>query len=82
MKTLAVEDCPLSLIEVAETDEPLVLTKRGEPVAAVFPCTKDDVDSLKLSSHPHFLRLLEKSIQRADAEGWVPLAEARRQAGT
>ena len=81
MKTVAIENCKLSLTDVANTDEPLVLTKSGEPVAAVFPFSTDDLDSLALSSNPDFLRLLEKSVKRAETEGWVPLAEVRRRLG-
>jgi len=81
MKTLAIENCHLILTDVADTDEPIVLTRAGEPVAAVFPFSKDDLDSIALSSNPHFLRLLEKSMKRGETEGWVPLAEVRRRLG-
>jgi prevent-host-death family protein len=81
MKKVALEDCKLTVAEVAETDEPIVLTKSGEPVAAVVPFTQDDLDSLSLSNNPAFLSILEKSINRAMEEGWVPMSEARRRLG-
>lgn len=81
MKNVAIENCSLSMTDVADTDEPLVLTRAGEPVAAVFPFSKDDLDSMVLSSNPDFLRLLEKSVKRGETEGWVPLAEVRRRLG-
>lgn len=55
--------------------------EKPETRAAVFPFSKDDLDSMVLSSNADFLRLLEKSVNRGVTEGWLPLAEVRRRLG-
>jgi antitoxin (DNA-binding transcriptional repressor) of toxin-antitoxin stability system len=45
-------------------DEIVVLTERNRAVAAIVPLRKTDPESVALSGHPEFLKIIERS--RAD----------------
>jgi antitoxin (DNA-binding transcriptional repressor) of toxin-antitoxin stability system len=42
-------------------DEIVILTEGNKPVAAIVPIKETDRESLVLSGHPEFLRLVERS---------------------
>ena len=42
-------------------DEIVILTAGNKPVAAIVPIKETDRESLELSGHPEFLRLVERS---------------------
>ncbi len=61
--------------------EPVILTQRGQVVAAVFPADDEDVENLLLSTNPQFQTLLERSQRRLESEGGLSSAEVRRRLG-
>jgi antitoxin (DNA-binding transcriptional repressor) of toxin-antitoxin stability system len=63
------------------TSEPVILTRGGEAVAAVFPGDARDVENLLLSINPQFQAILERSERRLESEGGVSSAEVRRELG-
>lgn len=83
MKTLELARATGSLPEYVRQarEEPLVLTKRGKPVAAVVPLADGDLESLAVSTHPDFLAIIERSRARHKAEGGISLEEVRRKYG-
>lgn len=58
--------------------EPVILTHRGKPVAALVGVENADLETLTLSTHPGFIALIERSRQRHRSEGGISSAEMRR----
>jgi PHD/YefM family antitoxin component YafN of YafNO toxin-antitoxin module len=63
------------------SQEPVILTRDGQTVAAIVPTNEYDVESLLLSINPRFQAILEHSQQRIEREGGVPSAEVRKRLG-
>jgi prevent-host-death family protein len=84
MRRLKLSEITGSLSEYARKglSEPVVITKRGQPVVAVMPLTKhDDWESVSLSTNRKFMEIIERSRQSARSEGSTPLSEIRRKYG-
>jgi antitoxin (DNA-binding transcriptional repressor) of toxin-antitoxin stability system len=66
VKTIKLSQASRPLAEYAADlrDEIVVLTERNQVVAAIVPLKKIDRESVWLSGHPEFLRIIERS--RAD----------------
>lgn len=60
---------------------PLILTRKGKPVAAVVSLKGIDPEALALSGNKQFIRIIERSRKRYREEGGVSPAEARRLLG-
>lgn len=60
---------------------PMVLTVRGRPVAALVALENADWETVALSTNPEFLALIERSRQRQGREGGISPAEIRRRLG-
>lgn len=80
MKTIKLSNASRSLAEYAkELDEQIVLvTDRNKPVAAVVPLKNVDRESLVLSSHPEFLKLVAKSRRQFAAGKTLSLEEMKK----
>lgn len=63
------------------SSEPVILTRAGQAVAAVFPTSEQDVENLFLSANAQFQEILERSQRRFESEGGVTSAEVRRRLG-
>jgi PHD/YefM family antitoxin component YafN of YafNO toxin-antitoxin module len=70
MKKISLARASRPLAEYAEEldDDILVVTKGRKPVAALVPLKNLDRESLALSTHPEFIRILSRSRRRF-AEG-------------
>ena len=66
MKTIKLSEASRPLAEYAANlrDEIVVLTERNRVVAAIVPLKKTDTESVVLSGHPEFLKIIARS--RAD----------------
>ena len=62
-------------------DEPVIVTRDGETLAAIVPTDDNDLESMLLSVNPKFIEILERSQQRLETEGGVSSDEVRRQLG-
>ncbi len=80
MKTLELTKATASLADYAKaiSQEPLVLTKGGKPIAALVSVENSDLESVTLSTHPQFLALIERSRARLKTEGGVSSAKMRQ----
>lgn len=58
--------------------ETVVLTERNRPVAAIVPLKNVDRESLALSHHPDFLRLIARSRAEFAAGRTLSLHEMKR----
>lgn len=57
---------------------PVVFTKKGKPVAALVSLKNVDAETLRLSTSPEFMALIEKSRARLKSDGGISSAEVRR----
>lgn len=63
------------------TNDPVVVTVNGDPVAALVAVEGMDWESFSLSTNPDFLDLIEQSRARHRAEGGLTSDEVRREFG-
>ena len=80
MKKVTVAQASRSLGEYATElkDEIVVVTKGNRPVAALVPLKNVDRESLELSAHPHFLKLIKRARAEFAAGKSLSLHEMRR----
>jgi len=82
MKVIRIEDAKRSLAEYAtESDEAVVVTSNGKPVAALMPIEDADMETISLSTNPKFMSIIERSRKRQRKEGSVSSDEMRRRLG-
>ena len=62
-------------------DQPTVITDHGEPVAALFPLSNTDLETVSLSTNPGFIELIERSRHRQSTEGGLSSKEMRERLG-
>jgi prevent-host-death family protein len=68
---------PLSDYLKAAKRAPVIVTRRGRPVAAVVALDDQDWEDLKVSTSPEFAAIIARSEARYRAEGGVSLASLR-----
>ena len=82
MKVIRIEDAKKSLAAyAAESEEAVVVTKNGKPVAALMPLEDPDLETISLSTNPKFLRIIERSRKRQKKEGGISSEEMRHRLG-
>lgn len=83
MKTIDVNEATGTLADYTRRlrREPVLLTRRGKPVAALVSVKADDWESVSLATNPDFIRIIEESRARQEAEGGIPIEEVRRRLG-
>jgi prevent-host-death family protein len=80
MKTLEITQATAPLAEYARgvSKEPIIVTVSGKPIAALVPIENADWETIRLSTHPQFLVLIERARARQKTEGGISSAEMRR----
>ena len=83
MKTLEMTKATAPLAEYAEkvNQEPVILTKHGKPFAALVSLEDVDTETVKLSSNPKFMALIERSRTQRKSKGGISSAEMRKKLG-
>jgi len=83
MKTLEMAKATAPLAEYARdvSREPVILTVRGKPIAALVSVENADLETITLSTHPQFIALIERSRALQRAEGGISSEEMRRRLG-
>jgi prevent-host-death family protein len=83
MRVIRIEDAKRSLADyAAESEEAVVVTSDGRPVAALMPLEEDaDMETISLSTNPKFMRIIERSRRRQKKEGSISSKEMRRRLG-
>ena len=83
MKTLEMTKATASLADYAREvrKEPVIVTRKGKPVAALVAVENADLETVALSVDAQFLALIERSRTRQKGEGGIPSAEVRRRLG-
>jgi prevent-host-death family protein len=80
MKTLELAQATAPLADYARdvNKDPVVVTVRGRPVAALMPIENADRETVALSTNSRFLALIERSRRRHEREGGISSEEMRR----
>lgn len=83
MKTLELADATAPLADYTRglRKEPVVVLRKGKPVAALMPIENADRETVALSTNPEFLALIERSRRRHKTEGGISSEEMRRRLG-
>lgn len=83
MKTLELAEATASLSEYTKRldNEPLILTKNGEPVAALVALKDNDLETLLLAMNSRFSDIIERSRTRLKKEGGISSEEMRQRLG-
>jgi len=79
MKTIEVAKATLPLSDYTKKvkREPVIVTKKGKPVAALVCITNVDIETVSLGSNPKFIAIIERSRVRQKAEGGISTEEMR-----
>lgn len=83
MKTLELNRATASLATYARhvKRDPVILTSHGKPVAALVVIKNVDWETIRLSTHPRFIAVIERSRARHKVEGGIGSDEMRRRLG-
>lgn len=83
MKTveLAKATAPLAQYARRLRKGPMIFTVHGKPFAALIVISNADAETIRLSTNPQFLALIERSRARQKAEGGISPEEMRRRLG-
>jgi antitoxin (DNA-binding transcriptional repressor) of toxin-antitoxin stability system len=83
----------MKIVEIAEanetlatyasglTEEPVIITSNGQPIAALVTLENVDMETISLSTNSKFIELIEQSRARRRSEGGVSSTEMRRRLG-
>jgi prevent-host-death family protein len=80
MRTIEMTKSEATLAEYIHslTDEPLIITINGKPIAALISVKNMDIETAKLSVHPDFVAIIERSRTRYKKEGGISGKDMRR----
>ena len=83
MKVVPIETVGLSLTGLAEMAKqgPVILTRKGKPLASVKDLSGCDWESVSLANNPQFIALIEKSRRAYREKGGIPINELRKRLG-
>ena len=69
---------PLAEYMTGVKKEPVIVTRKGKPIAALVPLENADLETVSLSTSRKFLKLIERSCTRQRTEGGISSDEMRR----
>lgn len=76
MKTMEISEVASVLENYGETQQPLILTRNGQPMAALLPVEEEvDLETLSLSVNPKFVNIIERSRKSQREEGRIFLED-------
>jgi prevent-host-death family protein len=80
MKTVDLSKATLPLADYAKEalKEPVIVTVKGKPLAALVSIRNADAETVSLSNNQQFLDLIERSRSRQKSEGGFSTEEMRR----
>ncbi|UBF28126.1 type II toxin-antitoxin system Phd/YefM family antitoxin [Kovacikia minuta CCNUW1] len=81
MKIVEIAEANSTLAEYTSdlSEEPVIITSNGQPIAALVALENVDLETLSLSSNPKFIELIERSRRRT--QGGISSTEMRRRLG-
>ncbi len=75
MRTVEISEIALLMENYEKTELPLILTRNGQPVAALFSVEDVDMETLSISMNPKFLSIIEESKKSQKEEGRIFLED-------
>lgn len=75
MKTVEISEIASLMENYDQTELPLILTRNGQPVAALFSVEDVDMETLSISMNPKFLSIIEESRKSQKEEGRIFLED-------
>jgi prevent-host-death family protein len=83
LKTIELSEATASLTDyaLAAQRSPVIVTKKGKPLAAVISLKDLDWEAVRLSLDDRFISIIERSRRRRKKEGGIPAAQVRRELG-
>lgn len=83
MKIVEIAEANETLAKYASglTEEPVIITSNGQPIAALVTLENVDMETISLSTNPKFIELIERSRAKRSSEGGVSSVEMRRRLG-
>jgi prevent-host-death family protein len=75
MRKVEISEISSVLENYQKTEQPLILTRNGEPIAALFPVEDVDMETLSISMNQKFISIIEKSRQSQKEEGRIFLED-------
>ena len=83
MKIVEIAEAQATLAEYTSglTEEPVIITSNGQPIAALVTLENVDMETISLSTNPKFAELIEKSRARRRSEGGISSTEMRHRLG-
>ena len=83
MRIVEIAEAQATLAEYASdlTEEPVIITHDGRPIAALVTLENIDLETISLSTNPKFIELIERSRARRRSESGISSTEMRRRLG-
>ncbi|MEH2408942.1 hypothetical protein [Nostoc sp.] len=75
MKTVEISEIVSLLEKYDKNEQPLILTRNGQPIAALFSVEDIDLETLSLSINPKFISIIEKSRKSQKEKGRIFLKD-------
>ncbi len=75
MKTVEISELASLLENYGKSEQPLVLTCNGQPVATLFPIEDIDIETPSLSVNPKFNQIIEQARKSQKEEGRIFLEQ-------
>lgn len=69
MKTVEISEIITLLENYGKNEQPFIITRNGQPVAALLPVEDADIESLSLTLNSKFTNIIEKSRKNQKQEG-------------
>ena len=83
MKIVEISDASATLAEYTSdlSEEPVIITSNGQPIAALVTLENVDLETISLSTNPKFIELIQRSRQNRRTQGGISSQEMRRRLG-
>ncbi|BDA72558.1 hypothetical protein CAL7716_067240 [Calothrix sp. PCC 7716] len=83
MKIVEISDASSTLAEYTSdlSEEPVIITSNGQPIAALVTLENVDLETISLSTNPKFIELIQRSRQNRRTQGGIYSQEMRRRLG-
>ncbi|MBC6421425.1 MAG: hypothetical protein GDA38_07590 [Hormoscilla sp. SP12CHS1] len=81
MRKVEISEAEAPWAEYVQDREPIVLTRDGQPVAAVVPIQGIDLETLMVSVNPNFIDIIQRSRQSQKEHGRIFLEDVRQELG-
>jgi prevent-host-death family protein len=75
MRTVEISEIASLLENYEKTEQPLIVTRNGQPIAALFSVEDIDRETLSLSINQKFIRIIEESRKSQKEEGRIFLED-------